>query len=132
MESCSRAGSVAVQLAEDVEGGDEADEAEAHHEHHRRRDLQAGSVIGVEPKHVARGAGAASDSAGAASAASDSAGAASAASGDAAAAHAGGGRGGAAGSHDSRPRGGRGGCGLRLRGASRHVVGAAKITREKY
>ena len=122
MESCSRAGSVAVQLAEDVEGGDEADEAEAHHEHHRRRDLQAGSVIGVEPKHVARGAGAASDSAGAASAAS----------GDAAAAHAGGGRGGAAGSHDSRPRGGRGGCGLRLRGASRHVVGAAKITREKY
>jgi len=26
----------AVEFAEDVEGGDEADEAEAHHQHHRR------------------------------------------------------------------------------------------------
>ena len=48
-----------------MERGDEADEAEAHDEHDGRRDLQAGSVVGVEPQHVAAGAGTASDPAGA-------------------------------------------------------------------
>ena len=37
----------AVELAEDVEHGDEADEAEAHDEHDSWRDLQARSVVGV-------------------------------------------------------------------------------------
>ena len=33
--------------------GDEAVETEAHDEHHRRRDLQAEGIVGVEPQHVA-------------------------------------------------------------------------------
>ena len=40
-------GGSAVELAEDVERGDEATEAEVHDEHDGRRDLQAGSVVGV-------------------------------------------------------------------------------------
>ena len=36
-----------------MERGDEADEAEAHHEHHRRRNLQPRGVVRVEPQHVA-------------------------------------------------------------------------------
>jgi len=35
-----------------VERG-EADEAEAHHEHHRRRNLQPRGIVRVEPQHVA-------------------------------------------------------------------------------
>lgn len=45
--------SIAVEFAEDVQGRDKADEAEAHDEHDSRTDLQARSVVGVEPKHVA-------------------------------------------------------------------------------
>ena len=107
------AGFVAVELAEHVEGGHESDEAEAHHEHHRRRYLQPRRVVRVETEHVA--CAAASHAAGAVS----SAGAAT----HATAAHAGGCGGRAAGSHDSRPRCAGGGCGLRLRGASGHVDG---------
>jgi len=67
VESYAGAGSIAVELAEHVQRGDEADEAEAHHEHHRRRDLEARSVVGVEPQHVASSAaGTASDRSGAA------------------------------------------------------------------
>ena len=59
---------VAVEFAEDVEGGDEADEAETHDEDHGGADLQPRSVIRVEPKHVASASGttAAAESAGAA------------------------------------------------------------------
>ena len=111
MEANSGAGgTIAVELAEHVERGDEADEAEAHDEHHRRRDLEAGGVVGVEPQHIASaGAGAAADRGGAGSSA------------EAATAHAGSGGSGAARSHHARSRGGVGRCGLRLRGASRHV-----------
>lgn len=120
-KSSARTRSIAVELAEDMEGGDEADEAEAHDEHHRRRDLQAGSVIGVESQHVAASAGASSDGGGAVSAAGA----------EAATAHACGGGSGAAGSDDAWARVGGGG-GLRLRGASRHdEEQGAKITRGK-
>lgn len=34
---------------------DEADEAEAHDENDRRRDLQSRSIVGVEPQHVSTG-----------------------------------------------------------------------------
>lgn len=53
-----------------MEGGDEADEAEADDEDCRRRDLQAGSVVGVEPEDVAAAA-AAEGAGGAASAAAE-------------------------------------------------------------
>ena len=42
----------AVEFAEHVERGDEADEAEAHREHHRRQNLRPRGVIRVEPQHV--------------------------------------------------------------------------------
>lgn len=111
MESNVSARSITVELTEHVKSGDEADEAEAHHEHHRRRDLEAGSVVGVKPQHVASGAGSTPNSGGAVSSGS---------SADTTASHAGGGSSGSAGSHDSRSRGGGGCCGLRLRCASRH------------
>lgn len=93
-----------------MERGDEADEAEAHDEHHRGGDLEAWSVVSIEPQHVASsGAGASTDGGGACSSA------------EATTAHAGGGGSGAARSHHARSRGGMGRCGLRLGGASRHV-----------
>jgi len=97
VESYAGAGSIAVELAEHVQSGDETDEAEAHHEHHRRRDLEAGSVVGVEPQHVASScAGTASDGSGAATGS------------ETATAHPGGGGSGATGSHHARSRGGSG------------------------
>lgn len=54
-KSSSAGRSVEVELAEDVERGDEANEAEAHDEHDGRSDLQAWSVVGVEPQHVVSG-----------------------------------------------------------------------------
>lgn len=68
-----------VELAEHVEGGDEADEAEAHDEHDGGGDLQAWSVVGVEPEHVVSGARAA--------AAAHASGAGAAASAETTAAH---------------------------------------------
>ena len=44
---------MAIDLTEDMKSGDKADKAKAHHENHRRSNLQARSVIGVEPEHVA-------------------------------------------------------------------------------
>lgn len=44
---------MAIDLTEDVKSCDEADKAKAHHENHRRRNLQARRVVGVEPEHVA-------------------------------------------------------------------------------
>ncbi|KAL6953284.1 hypothetical protein U1Q18_042925 [Sarracenia purpurea var. burkii] len=46
-----------VKLAEDVEGGDEADKADAHNKDDGGADLQSGGVIGVEPEHIASGTG---------------------------------------------------------------------------
>lgn len=46
-------GSVAVKLPEDVECRDESDETETHHQHHRRRHLETGRFVRVEPQHVA-------------------------------------------------------------------------------
>lgn len=115
---------VAVEFPEHVEGRDEADEAEAHHKHHRRRYLQPRCVVRVESQHVA-------------SAAASGAGGwvvpADPSSAETAAAHAGGGGSGSAGSHDSRSRGRGGRCGLRLRGASGHVArdGDGKMGSEK-
>lgn len=54
---------VAVELAEDVESGDEADEAQAHDEDDGGSDLQARSVVGVEPQHVASVSGTATSAA---------------------------------------------------------------------
>ncbi len=54
----------AIELAEDMEGGDEADETDAHDKHHGRRDLQSGCVVGVEPQHVSTSTSTASDPAG--------------------------------------------------------------------
>lgn len=103
-----------------MERGDESDEAKAHDEDHGGRDLEAGSVVGVEPQHVAAsGAGGGSGRGGAVSGAETTT------------AHAGGGGSGAARSHDARSRGGGGSCGLRLRSASRHFRKAAKITMER-
>lgn len=45
----------AVELADDVEDGDEADEAEAHDEDDGGADLQARRVVRVEAKHIAAG-----------------------------------------------------------------------------
>ena len=45
-----------IDLTEDMKSGDETDKAKAHHENHRRGDLQSRSVIGVEPEHVASAA----------------------------------------------------------------------------
>ncbi|KAL6979158.1 hypothetical protein U1Q18_020824 [Sarracenia purpurea var. burkii] len=56
-QTISRARSAAVKLAEDVEGGDEADKAEAHNKDDGGADLQSGGVIGVEPEHIDSGTG---------------------------------------------------------------------------
>lgn len=107
-----------VELAKHMEGRDKTDETDAHDEHDGRRDLQAGSVVGVEPQHVGAGAGSTSDCGGAVPPASAKT----------AAAHTGGRSGGAARSHDS----GACGCrtrGLRLRRTSGHGRRAAKITK---
>lgn len=45
-------GSVAVELPDDVESRDEADEAEAHHQNHRRADPHPRRIIRVEAEHV--------------------------------------------------------------------------------
>jgi len=82
----------AVEFAEDMERGDEADEAEAHHQNHRRRNLQPRSIVCVEPQHVA------------ASTAADT-GAGAVSTGKTATAHAGGGSSRTAGSRDSWSRG---------------------------
>lgn len=49
----------AVKFADDVEGGDESDEAEAHDQNHGGADLQPRRIVGVEPEHVAVAAAAA-------------------------------------------------------------------------
>ena len=87
---CGGAG--AVELAEDVEGGDESDEAQRHDEHHGWREAQTRGLVGVESKHVAPSAAGEAPSPGA--------------GGGAAAAHAGGSCGRAA-----RANGGRAGSG---------------------
>ena len=46
-------GSVVVKLADDMEGGHEADEADAHHKHDGGRDLESGRIVRVETQHVA-------------------------------------------------------------------------------
>nr|DAD26135.1 TPA_asm: hypothetical protein HUJ06_027602 [Nelumbo nucifera] len=53
LESSSGTRSVAVELTKDVESGDEADEAEAHHEDDGGSYLQARGVVSIEPQHVA-------------------------------------------------------------------------------
>lgn len=60
----ARASFGAVELAEDVESGNKADEADAHDEHGGGSDLEAGRFIGVESQHVAPRPGAAGDAAG--------------------------------------------------------------------
>ena len=69
--SSSGAGSESVELAEDVEGGDEADEAEAHDEDDGGANLEPRRVVRVEPEHVA--ASSAAESTGATGATSGSA-----------------------------------------------------------
>lgn len=101
-----------------MEGGDEADEAEAHDQHHRRRNLQSRGVVRVEPQHVAAGAGATSATGGAVSASEPPA------------AHAGCGGGRAAGSHDSPWPRARGSRGLRLRSTSGHVASGGSESEE--
>ncbi|GFZ13154.1 preprotein translocase Sec, Sec61-beta subunit protein [Actinidia rufa] len=51
-KSSTGTGFVAVELTEDVESGEEADEGEAHYEDHGEADLRPRSVIRVEPQHV--------------------------------------------------------------------------------
>lgn len=54
----------AVKFADDVEGGDESDEAEAHDQNHGGADLQPRRVVGVEPEHIAAAAAAQAGGAG--------------------------------------------------------------------
>lgn len=56
----ARASSGAVELAKDVESGDEGDEADAHDENSGGSDLQARRFIRAEPEHVAPRSGATS------------------------------------------------------------------------
>ena len=58
MKSRSATSFVAINLAEDVESSDEADEAETHNEDDGRRHLQSRSVVGVESQHIASAAAA--------------------------------------------------------------------------
>lgn len=58
MKSRSATSFVAINLAEDVESSDEADEAETHNEDDGRRDLESRSVVGVESQHIASAAAA--------------------------------------------------------------------------
>jgi len=51
--SSSSSGSVAIQLANDMEGRDEPYEAEAHDQYDRRCNLEAWRIVCVEPEHVA-------------------------------------------------------------------------------
>ena len=51
--SWSATGSVVVKLADDMEGGHEADEADAHHKYDGGRDLEPGRIVRVETQHVA-------------------------------------------------------------------------------
>lgn len=90
--------SVAVELPDDVESRDEADEAETHHQNHRRADPHPRRIIRVEPEHVGTGSSTAADVRGRSAS-------------EPATAHSRRGGGGAARgrSHDARARGGSGG-----------------------
>lgn len=108
--SCS-SGSVAIQLANDMEGRDEPYEAEAHDQYDRRCNLEAWRIVCVEPEHVATTTATPEPSSSAAAAAAARRSSAPQASrGSSAAAR-------------RRPRGTASGdyrSGLGLRGASRH------------
>ena len=56
-DSRSSSGFGAIELAENVESGDEAYEAKTHDEDNGRGYLQAWSIVGVESEHVASGIG---------------------------------------------------------------------------
>ena len=47
---------MAMDFTEDMKSNDEADKAKTHHKHHHWSNLQARSVIGLEPKQVASAA----------------------------------------------------------------------------
>lgn len=49
---------VTVEFAKNMEHGDETNEAETHHENHRRRNLQTRCIVSVESQHVVPSAGA--------------------------------------------------------------------------
>lgn len=109
--SLSSSGSVAIQLANDMEGRDEPYEAKAHDQYDRRCNLEAWRIVCVEPEHVATATATPEPSSSAAAAAAARRSSAPQASrGSSAAAR-------------RRPRGAASGdyrSGLGLRGASRH------------
>lgn len=108
--SSSSSGSVAIQLANDMEGRDEPYEAEAHDQYYCRRNLEARRIVCVEPEHVASATATAEPSSSASAATARRSSAPQASRGSSAAA-------------GRRPRGAASGdyrSGLGLRGASRH------------
>lgn len=109
----SRAGSRSIELTKDVEAGNESDETEAHDEDDGGGNLQARSIVGVEPQHVATATR---------SGANNSTRAGGTSGCETTSTEAGGRRRGATRSSDARS-GCRRGCRLRLRGASGHGLG---------